>query len=338
MIAADCAPGLLRAESGGGFGFLRWRGRDEAAWRELLKEARERRTAGLSRLRAAAPGQTIAGRDHDPRAVRVALDCVRRAGLSAVVTIAQGELSALRAPAARRARDRQRRPTASGSAGARTPRPSRVCSASACAPASPAGARRCSPGAARRPTLSASRSNARPTLHNGPIECTLAYYDVGTGARCPRRARRPRRTRPPRPAERAPPSAPRRATAAIRGRRPPTRGSLQALPRPPKPGVKRPARPRPRARPLRTDTPPAAPACSAAAPSSSPTGCARTSAGSAVSCAATASPATASTTPTCPTSTWSSTCTATGSTCRSTRRRRRSTSTRSGGGSTTPSA
>jgi 23S rRNA (guanine2445-N2)-methyltransferase / 23S rRNA (guanine2069-N7)-methyltransferase len=39
LIAADVAPGLLRNE----FGFLRWRGHDEAAWQRLLTEAAQRR-------------------------------------------------------------------------------------------------------------------------------------------------------------------------------------------------------------------------------------------------------------------------------------------------------
>ena len=101
LIAADIAPGLLRAEMPGGFGFQRWLGHDDAKWHELVAEARQRKAAGLSRLKAAAPGLTIMGRDHDPRAVPVAQACAKRAGLSAVVDIAPGELAGLRAPAAR---------------------------------------------------------------------------------------------------------------------------------------------------------------------------------------------------------------------------------------------
>ena len=48
LIAADVAPGLLRNE----FGFLRWRGHDEAVWQRLLTEAAERRAAARSRPRS----------------------------------------------------------------------------------------------------------------------------------------------------------------------------------------------------------------------------------------------------------------------------------------------
>ncbi len=206
MIAADCAPGLLRAESGGGFGFLRWRGRDEAAWRELLKEARERRTAGLSRLRAAAPGQTIAGRDHDPRAVRVALDCVRRAGLSAVVTIAQGELSALRAPAG------------AGLVTANVPYGERLGRREDAEALTRLLGERLRAGFSgwRAAVLAGGRAQAdavglpvkrEAALHNGPIECTLAYYDVGTRGTLPAAGT---------PTAADPSAAPRGARAAVR--------------------------------------------------------------------------------------------------------------------------
>ena len=49
LIAADVAPGLLRND----FGFLRWRGHDEALWQRLLTEAAERRAAAQSRSRRA---------------------------------------------------------------------------------------------------------------------------------------------------------------------------------------------------------------------------------------------------------------------------------------------
>lgn len=46
MMAADIAPGLSRED----FGFKRWRGHDDALWRQLLAEARQRREAGMVRL------------------------------------------------------------------------------------------------------------------------------------------------------------------------------------------------------------------------------------------------------------------------------------------------
>ncbi len=123
FMAADVAPGLLRAEGLSGFAFLRWLGHDGAAWERLVGEARERRAAGLSRLKAAAPGQTVRGSDHDPRAVRVAQACVEHAGLGGAVAISQSELSELRAPAAQRPRGRQRalRRTARAARGRRGP-------------------------------------------------------------------------------------------------------------------------------------------------------------------------------------------------------------------------
>ena len=80
-MAADIAPGLLRAEALGGFAFLRWLGHDGAAWQRLVGEARERREAGLSRLKAAAPGQTRPRQRPRParRARRAGLRGARRA-------------------------------------------------------------------------------------------------------------------------------------------------------------------------------------------------------------------------------------------------------------------
>ena len=100
-MAADVAPGLLRAEMPGGFGFLSWKGHDAATWNHLVGKARERRTAGLGRLRAAAPGALIRGSDRDPRAVQVAQKCLARAGLDGVVLVDPGELGEAGAPAAR---------------------------------------------------------------------------------------------------------------------------------------------------------------------------------------------------------------------------------------------
>jgi 23S rRNA (guanine2445-N2)-methyltransferase / 23S rRNA (guanine2069-N7)-methyltransferase len=51
-MAADVAPGLLRAAEGR-FGFIGWKRHDPELWEGLAAEARERRAAGLARLRAA---------------------------------------------------------------------------------------------------------------------------------------------------------------------------------------------------------------------------------------------------------------------------------------------
>ncbi|MEZ5125436.1 MAG: bifunctional 23S rRNA (guanine(2069)-N(7))-methyltransferase RlmK/23S rRNA (guanine(2445)-N(2))-methyltransferase RlmL [Thermoleophilia bacterium] len=94
-MAGDVAPGLLRAERDAGFGFGRWRGHDEATWRVLLAEARERRVAGLTRL-AAKEALVIRGSDHDAVALRIADDSVTRAGLRGIVTLERGDLEAIR--------------------------------------------------------------------------------------------------------------------------------------------------------------------------------------------------------------------------------------------------
>lgn len=107
LMAADVAPGLLRAEaeqkpkSAAPFGFLRWRGHDAGVWTALVEEARERRSVGLRRLAAARPDVVIRGADRDARAVRVASDMVRRAGLHGLVVIERADLAQAAPPAAR---------------------------------------------------------------------------------------------------------------------------------------------------------------------------------------------------------------------------------------------
>ena len=64
LIAGDVAPGLLRNE----FGFLRWRGHDEAVWQRLLTEAAERRAAAQPRpLRLPRLRPRCGGRARDAR-------------------------------------------------------------------------------------------------------------------------------------------------------------------------------------------------------------------------------------------------------------------------------
>ena len=75
LIAADIAPGLHRP----GFGFVAWRGHQEAVWRRVLSEAKER--ARPRRL------PVIRGHDIDPGAVRRARANVERAGLGGRVHI-----------------------------------------------------------------------------------------------------------------------------------------------------------------------------------------------------------------------------------------------------------
>src|SRR5450759_2833492 len=161
LMAADIAPGLLRAEGLKGF-------------------AHERRAAGLSRLKTAAPGQTVGGSDHDPRAVRVAQACVEHAGLGGAVAISQSELSELRAPAAR------------GLVAANAPYGERLGRREdAEALTRLLGERlRAGFGGWRPAVLAGSPHQTQmigipvkrdTTLHNGPLECTLAFYEVVAG-------------------------------------------------------------------------------------------------------------------------------------------------------------
>jgi 23S rRNA (guanine2445-N2)-methyltransferase / 23S rRNA (guanine2069-N7)-methyltransferase len=97
LYAADVAPGLLRAEGGGRFGFERWPGHDRAHWRGLVEEARARAEAGRARARR----MHIVGHDEDARAVRSAIACVERAGLRGCVHLERRALSDAVPPGAR---------------------------------------------------------------------------------------------------------------------------------------------------------------------------------------------------------------------------------------------
>lgn len=87
LIAGEVAPGLLRNE----FGFLSWRGHDEALWQRLVAEAAERRSAGAERL----AGLVILAYDRDAAAVRATLENAARAGLATCVHAERRELEAL---------------------------------------------------------------------------------------------------------------------------------------------------------------------------------------------------------------------------------------------------
>lgn len=85
-IAADVAPGLLRPR----WGFSAWGGHDASVWDAVVTEAAERRVAGLAVQRS------IVASDFDPRAVAIASECVRRAGLEGVVSVEKHPLVAAR--------------------------------------------------------------------------------------------------------------------------------------------------------------------------------------------------------------------------------------------------
>lgn len=89
-MAGDVAPGLLRVR----FGLHGWRQHDDACWKTLIDEALERQEQGMRRL------PVLVATDHDPAAVRQALDNVRRAGLAGHVHVERCALDDL-APAER---------------------------------------------------------------------------------------------------------------------------------------------------------------------------------------------------------------------------------------------
>jgi 23S rRNA (guanine2445-N2)-methyltransferase / 23S rRNA (guanine2069-N7)-methyltransferase len=210
LMAADVAPGLLRAEerpaSGPrpkavavepAFGFLRWRGHDEALWTALATEARERRDAGLRRLGGEA---RIRGTDRDARAVEVARGCARRAGLQDLVVFAPGELAQAAPPAAH------------GLLAANAPYGERLDAGAAEDVYRQLGERLRSSFSGwnavvlagdRRQLTTLGLTAARATeLRNGPLDCVLAYYAAGAapaGPAAPRSARAAVRSAPARP-------------------------------------------------------------------------------------------------------------------------------------------
>lgn len=93
LLAMNIAPGLAREY----FGFLAWRGHDQALWRELCEEAQ-----GMRRD-FEAPRAALAGYDADARAVEAALTNARAAGVAEQVEFQRLELQALE-PAKLRAR------------------------------------------------------------------------------------------------------------------------------------------------------------------------------------------------------------------------------------------
>ena len=84
LMAADIAPGLLRLN----YGFHKWSGHVPKIWRDLLEDARERRTAGLAKL-----NNSFIGYEGDLRVVRQAHENLRRAGLDKRIHIETRELA-----------------------------------------------------------------------------------------------------------------------------------------------------------------------------------------------------------------------------------------------------
>jgi 23S rRNA (guanine2445-N2)-methyltransferase / 23S rRNA (guanine2069-N7)-methyltransferase len=94
LIAADAAPGLLRNY----FGFLGWRGHDEALWQRLLEQAAERRRAGAER----ASRILLRAYDRDSGAVRATLENAVRAGVAGELHAERRDVGDLPPPPASR--------------------------------------------------------------------------------------------------------------------------------------------------------------------------------------------------------------------------------------------
>ena len=88
-MAADCAPGLMRTR----YGFQRWRGHDDEAWKALVDEAIDRQEAGLDKL------PPMAAFDHDRRAVYLTRQYLEHAGLTGRVHVERRDIGEARPPA-----------------------------------------------------------------------------------------------------------------------------------------------------------------------------------------------------------------------------------------------
>ena len=169
-IAGDCAPGLLRSH----YGFLGWRGHDEAAWKSLIDEALERRERGIETL------PPILGFDEDADAVETTQDHLRRAGLTGKVQVEWREIGQARPPAG----------VASGLVATNPPYGERLGAAHELVPLYlrlgetlkrhfPGWRAIILNGAGCRIGLRPERSWQ---LYNGPIECRLERFEIGAYA------------------------------------------------------------------------------------------------------------------------------------------------------------
>ena len=90
LMAAGVAPGLQRDY----FGFLGWRGHDDAIWSALVAEARERGDEGLRKLAPA-----FFGYDADPRVLNEARRNAQAAGVAGFIQLARQDVAHLHRPA-----------------------------------------------------------------------------------------------------------------------------------------------------------------------------------------------------------------------------------------------
>lgn len=89
MMAADQAPNLNRER----FGFHGWAGHDDAAWRELKREAEARASIGRKRCKA-----QLLGFDQSPAALTAAKSNAMRAGIPALISLHGQSLAQLIRP------------------------------------------------------------------------------------------------------------------------------------------------------------------------------------------------------------------------------------------------
>ncbi len=90
LMAADVAPGLQRH---GSLPPSRWRGFDQAQWKELMAEARERETVGRAALK-----QVIHGSDIDPKAISAAKENAAVAGVSEAIWFGVRDVADMQVP------------------------------------------------------------------------------------------------------------------------------------------------------------------------------------------------------------------------------------------------
>ena len=84
MIAADAAPGLTRNY----FGFLGWRGHDEALWQSLVDAAERRADAGFRALKS-----VFFGSDNDPRVLAEAKRNAQEAGVAGFLQLMRHDVA-----------------------------------------------------------------------------------------------------------------------------------------------------------------------------------------------------------------------------------------------------
>ncbi len=90
LMAADVAPGLQRH---GSIPPSRWRGFDQAQWKALMAEARERELVGRAALK-----QVIHGSDIDPHAIRAAKENAEVAGVGEAIWFGVRDVADMQVP------------------------------------------------------------------------------------------------------------------------------------------------------------------------------------------------------------------------------------------------